>query len=83
MTRQAHVRVRALRTQQGAALDVYSFFVRGDQIAEIADITRLRRSEGQLDGFQRGEIKSHVAEIALRVWRRMTYPPRPFSSDEA
>jgi DGQHR domain-containing protein len=64
MTLQAHVRVRALRTQQGGGVDVYSFFVRGDQIAEIADITRLRRSEGQLDGFQRGEIKSHVAEIA-------------------
>lgn len=64
MTRGEHVKVRALRTRQGAGVDVYSFFMRGDQVAEIADITRLRRTEGQLDGFQRREIKSHVAEIA-------------------
>ena len=58
MTRGEHVKVRALRTRQGAGVDVYSFFMRGDQVAEIADITRLRRTEGQLDGFQRREIKS-------------------------
>lgn len=58
------VSVRALRTRQGPNIDVFAFFLPGDQVTQIADITRLRRSEGQLDGFQRKEIRAHVAEIA-------------------
>lgn len=58
------ITLRALRTRQGVDVDVYAFFVPGNQIAEIADISRLRRADGQLEGFQRREIKTHVAEIA-------------------
>lgn len=57
------ITLRALRTRQGADVDVYAFFVPGDQIAELADISRIRRAEGKLEGFQRREIKNHVAEI--------------------
>lgn len=58
------ITVRALRTRQGLDVDLYAFFLPGDQVAQIADISRLRRGEGQLEGFQRREIKTHVAEIA-------------------
>ncbi|MDZ4062984.1 MAG: DGQHR domain-containing protein DpdB [Brevundimonas sp.] len=56
--------VRALRTRQGPDIDVYAFFLPGDQVTQVADITRLRRGEGSLEGFQRKEIRAHVAEIA-------------------
>lgn len=56
--------VRALRTRQGEDIEVYAFFLPGDQVTQIADITRLRRSEASLEGFQRKEIRAHVAEIA-------------------
>lgn len=56
--------IRALRTSQTAKIDLYSFFILGDQIARIADISRVRRDEEELIGFQRREIKSHVSSIA-------------------
>lgn len=56
--------VRALRTRQGPDIEVYAFFLPGDQVTQAADITRLRRGEGSLEGFQRKEIRAHVAEIA-------------------
>lgn len=56
--------VRALRTRQGPDIEVFAFFLPGDQVAQVADITRLRRGEGALEGFQRKEIRAHVAEIA-------------------
>jgi DGQHR domain-containing protein len=58
------VSVRALRTRQGPDIEVYAFFLPGHQVTEVADITRLRRGEGNLEGFQRKEIRAHVAEIA-------------------
>lgn len=56
--------VRALRTRQGGDVDVFAFFVRGDEVMKLADISRLRRDDAELKGFQRREIKSHVSEIA-------------------
>lgn len=56
--------VRALRTRQGPDIEVFAFFLPGDQVTQVADITRLRRGEGALEGFQRKEIRAHVAEIA-------------------
>lgn len=64
MTRCDALRIRALRTKQGSDVDVYSFFVQGDQVTRLADITRIRREQNDLEGFQRREIKSHVSEIA-------------------
>lgn len=60
----AKLSVRALRTRQGPDTEVYAFFLPGDQVTEVADISRLRRGEGNLEGFQRKEIRAHVAEIA-------------------
>jgi DGQHR domain-containing protein len=57
------VSVRALRTKQGDDVDVYSFFIHGSILAEIADISRIGREEGELKGFQRKEIQNHVKSI--------------------
>lgn len=56
--------LRALETVQGEDVKVYAFFVRGGDIQKIADITRIERdAEGELRGFQRREIASHVRGI--------------------
>ena len=56
--------VRALRTQQGKAVDVYAFFLYGSDITKVADITRLERdNKDEVKGFQRREIKNHVRSI--------------------
>lgn len=54
------VTVRALRSQQ-AGLRVYSFFLPGALVLEVADICRASRSDGGLGGFQRDAIKRHIA----------------------
>jgi DGQHR domain-containing protein len=58
------LKVRALRSTQGDNHLVYSFFMPGSMITEIADISRVEReNKGTLKGFQRKEIKSHVKSI--------------------
>ena len=52
--------VRALRSHQ-AGLPVYSFFLPGAMVLEIADICRTSRSDQGLDGFQRDAIKRHIS----------------------
>ncbi|MBL1265495.1 DGQHR domain-containing protein DpdB [Candidatus Methylomicrobium oryzae] len=58
-----HIVVRALHSTQGNNVDVYSFFVFGSDITKIADISRVCREEGEMRGFQRKEIRSHVNAI--------------------
>jgi DGQHR domain-containing protein len=59
-----HVALRAVRTIQGEGVDVYSFFIPGSLITEIADISRIHRDENdELEGFQRKEIRRHVNSI--------------------
>jgi DGQHR domain-containing protein len=56
--------VRALHTTQGAGLDVYAFFIRGEDIVRVADISRIERDAAdELKGFQRPEIRQHVRGI--------------------
>ncbi|RJQ27568.1 DGQHR domain-containing protein [Candidatus Parcubacteria bacterium] len=62
--KQKELIVRALRTEQGEGVEVYSFFAPGDKITEIADISRVCRDESDaLGGFQRKEIRNHVNKI--------------------
>ena len=63
MKKQETLRVRATRTRQGQNVEVYSFFLRGADVARIADINRVGRLNEDLEGFQRPEIKSHVRSI--------------------
>ncbi len=59
-----YIRVRALRTRQGDGLELYSFFIPGAKVSEIADISRIHRDhKEELQGFQRKEIKNHVKAI--------------------
>ncbi|MCO6440221.1 MAG: DGQHR domain-containing protein [Nitrococcus mobilis] len=56
--------VRALRTSQGRGIEVFAFFMPGEDIVRIADISRIHRDEKtSLQGFQRKEIRNHVNNI--------------------
>lgn len=57
--------LNALRFRQGEA-KVYSFVLPGDRIAQIADMSRVKREgrDNNLVGFQRAEIQTHVRQIA-------------------
>ena len=58
------LKVRAIRSTQGNNQKIYSFFLPGRLISEIADISRINRNENEnLEGFQRKEIKNHVNSI--------------------
>ena len=63
MNGEEFIRVRATKTTQGAGVAVFSFFLYGADIARIADITKLARENGELKGFQREGIQSHVRDI--------------------
>lgn len=56
--------VRALHAAQGDGLDLYAFFIRGEDIIKVADISRIERGDNDtLKGFQRPEIQQHVKGI--------------------
>jgi DGQHR domain-containing protein len=59
-----NISIRALRTLQSGDVNIYAFFIYGDQISRVADISRVRRDDDELVGFQRREIKTHVSAIA-------------------
>lgn len=54
----------ALEFKQGEA-KIYSFALPGDQLTQIADLSRVKRigKKHELQGFQRAEIQRHVREI--------------------
>lgn len=60
MTAENAVLIRALRSFQ-AGIPVYTFFLPGAKILEVADICRLSRTKEGLDGFQRDGIQKHIA----------------------
>jgi DGQHR domain-containing protein len=54
----------ALAVRQAATRELYSFAVDGKKLHEIAQISRLGRSQGEsIMGYQRPEVISHIAEI--------------------
>lgn len=63
MTAREHLRIRAVRTEQGVGTAIFAFFLYGADVSRIADISRIRRDEQELKGFQRPEIRNHVKEI--------------------
>lgn len=57
------VTVRAIRSLQGQC-EVFAFFIPGERLLEIADISRIGPQDGGgITGFQRPEIRSHVRNI--------------------
>jgi DGQHR domain-containing protein len=55
--------LRAIRTQQAGAFELYAFFIAASDILQIADISRIKREGDELQGFQRKEIRAHVNSI--------------------
>ena len=65
------LRLRAVRTEQGKDVNVYSFFMRGSDVLRIAEISRVYRDENNvLRGFQRKEIQKHVNGIVEYLDRK-------------
>lgn len=59
-----YLKIRAIRAEQGDGVPVYTFFLRGADIFQIADVSRIHRDDqDELKGFQRKEIKAHVGGI--------------------
>ena len=64
MIRESEVLVlRAVKAEQADGVDVYTFFMRGSDVARVADISRIHRDEAELKGFQRKEVRDHVRSI--------------------
>lgn len=58
------IRRRALRIDQDPAHPLYVFALTADELLALADISRLSRdTSGKLLGYQRPEVRSHVANI--------------------
>jgi DGQHR domain-containing protein len=58
------IEVRALKINQIPDIPVFSFFLTGEEILGIAEISRVKKDGGgELLGYQRGEVRQHVAEI--------------------
>jgi DGQHR domain-containing protein len=56
--------VRVLRTLQGDSINVFTFFMQGADVIQIADISRVERDkDDSLKGFQRRAIRTHVLGI--------------------
>ena len=56
--------LRAVKAEQGADTAIFSFFMKGSDVLRISDLSRVHRDEdGDLKGFQRKEIQSHVGGI--------------------
>src|SRR5438093_10177648 len=64
MARKAFLKRRALRVDQCEGHPLYLFCLTGEEILDIADISRVSRDEaGKLIGYQRPEVKRHVQDI--------------------
>ncbi len=62
-SRKKVIRRRALRLGQGDC-PIYQFSLRGDELLEIADISRIERDEGgKLLGYQRPGVRQHIKGI--------------------
>lgn len=58
------ITVRALRVTQANKIPLYSFYLKGSEILDVSEISRIQRDDaGSLLGYQRGEVSRHVSEI--------------------
>jgi len=62
--RQLLLRRRALRIKQDPEHPLYLFSLTGDELLQIADISRISRDDqGKLIGYQRPEVRRHIENI--------------------
>ena len=60
--------VRALRVKQDGKTPVFSLFLTAADLLRVADISRIKRNQdGDLLGYQRKEVSTHVDEISQYV----------------
>jgi len=60
-----HIERKALRIAQPSGTDLFLLTLNGDELLEIAGISRVSRDDdGKLIGYQRPEVRKHVREIA-------------------
>jgi hypothetical protein len=60
--------VRALRVKQDGKIPVFSLFMTASDLLRIAEISRIKRNkEGELLGYQRKQVSTHVDEITQYV----------------
>lgn len=60
----ANLERRATRLEQNSSMPLYQFALTSRELGVVADISRLSRDDsGKLLGYQRPEVKKHVAEI--------------------
>lgn len=64
MSGRQFLKVRAVRAEQGEGVGIFAFFLFGADVNRVADISRIRREDQNLKGFQRREIRDHVKDIA-------------------
>src|SRR5829696_1504642 len=54
----------AIAIRQGEEREIYAFAVDGKQLHDFAEVSRLGRRDGEpIEGYQRPEVLSHIAEI--------------------
>jgi DGQHR domain-containing protein len=63
MTDVKELRVPAIEVRQSPGRMLYAFAVDGKMIPAIATISRIRRNNGVLQGYQRPEVLAHISEI--------------------
>jgi DGQHR domain-containing protein len=64
MSQRVELLLPALEIRQGPNRLLYSFAVDGKRLSDFATISRVHREDGgELQGYQRPEVRSHIAEI--------------------
>lgn len=59
------LQVNALCVTQDRKHPLYMFVLTAEQLGELADVSRITRTDdGDLDGYQRGEVRRHVTAIS-------------------
>lgn len=65
MTRGVTLQISALRVVQDRKHPLYMFVLTADQLGELTAVSRISRtSDGEIEGYQRGEVKRHVSAIS-------------------
>lgn len=57
------LRIPAIEVQQSPGRVLYSFAIDGKQLPKVATVSRIRRQNGALSGYQRPEVLSHISQI--------------------
>ena len=57
------LKIPAIQVEQTPGQFLYSFAVDGKIVPDFATVSRIHRNDGDLGGYQRPEVISHIAEI--------------------